>query len=867
MQSITLNPPMKTSTLKLSLLTALATLMCAFGLHAADLTWDADTLTTGAQDGIGVWDTTTNTWWDSANNVVWNNATPDNATFGAGSGTALTVTNTVAITVGNITYNAAGSGSYTNSGSSANPMTLSSSIITNNADSSLNLVLAGTGFTKEGTGALFLRPPANNTYSGTTIVNNGRLVLNSSTASRILIPGNLTINSGATVTNTGSTGSIAAPATVTVNAGGILHAGTVSFDTLVLNGGTAIQNSTETLTINNVDARSGSIVQATGATGKLDAGTLTKSTSGTVTDICRGSSATTGGITNTVVNAGTLILDYVQTSKLNDSGTLTVNGGALVFANGAYAEKIGSVTLAGGVITNASGTSSLTMTASSYDVRTGEVYTVLSGATALIKSTPGTVILGSASDYSLGTLISGGILQLGNGGSAGQAGSTSKGITNNATLAFNHSDTALSISGVISGSGSVVQFGSGTVALTGANTYSGSTTISNGAISLNSSSTLGDGTSALNLSGGTLTTTASRTASSAPVSNAVNVTADSAITTTSTSSTVDLNLNNDSISGSAGTLAFSNAAASGTGVFQPRFSGSSFNFSRPIVIANGGFGTTRLDSYNTNGTSQTFSGVISGNGSYRRSGSTTARGGTTIMSAANTYSGTTTVSDGLLLVNGSIGTGAVTVSGAGGLAGILGGNGTINGPVTVSSGGMVSPGASIGILTISNSLTFQSGSTCYIELNNSIPTNDLVRGITTVTYAGTLTVTNLSGTLAANNTFKLFDATTYTGSFSATNLPTLAGGLAWDTTGLTSNGSIKVVSTGASPTLNVSQSGSALTFSWTGSGFKLQSQTNSLTVGLLTNSASWIDYPGGSTSPVGVTINPASPSVFFRLSQ
>ena len=78
-------------------------------------------------------------------------------------------------------------------------------------------------------------------------------------------------------------------------------------------------------------------------------------------------------------------------------------------------------------------------------------------------------------------------------------------------------------------------------------------------------------------------------------------------------------------------------------------------------------------------------------------------------------------------------------------------------------------------------------------------------------------------------------------------------------------GVLSVISTGnTAPSLNVSQSGSTLTLSWADASFKLQSQTNNLTTGLNTN---WFDYPGGSTSPVNVTINPANPSVFFRLSQ
>jgi autotransporter-associated beta strand protein len=64
------------------------------------------------------------------------------------------------------------------------------------------------------------------------------------------------------------------------------------------------------------------------------------------------------------------------------------------------------------------------------------------------------------------------------------------------------------------------------------------------------------------------------------------------------------------------------------------------------------------------------------------------------------------------------------------------------------------------------------------------------------------------------------------------------------------------------PTLNVSQSGNNLNFSWSGS-FKLQAQTNSLNVGISTN---WFDYPGGGSSPVTVPLDAANGAVFFRLS-
>ncbi|MGA2748936.1 MAG: hypothetical protein ABSG59_09190 [Verrucomicrobiota bacterium] len=47
-----------------------------------------------------------------------------------------------------------------------------------------------------------------------------------------------------------------------------------------------------------------------------------------------------------------------------------------------------------------------------------------------------------------------------------------------------------------------------------------------------------------------------------------------------------------------------------------------------------------------------------------------------------------------------------------------------------------------------------------------------------------------------------------------------------------------------------------------GDSFKLQAQTNSISVGISTN---WADYPGGGTSPVTVAIDGTTETVFFRL--
>jgi hypothetical protein len=133
-----------------------------------------------------------------------------------------------------------------------------------------------------------------------------------------------------------------------------------------------------------------------------------------------------------------------------------------------------------------------------------------------------------------------------------------------------------------------------------------------------------------------------------------------------------------------------------------------------------------------------------------------------------------------------------------------------------------------------------------------------------VTYAGTLNVVNLGGTLAANQTYKLFDAASYAGTFSATNLPALGTGLAWDVSGLNSNGTIKLIATvNLNPTnITVAVNGNQLTLSWPTDHLGWTLQTNISSV-LDTN---WFAVPGSESSTQAViTISPAVPNVFYRL--
>ena len=248
----------------------------------------------------------------------------------------------------------------------------------------------------------------------------------------------------------------------------------------------------------------------------------------------------------------------------------------------------------------------------------------------------------------------------------------------------------------------------------------------------------------------------------------------------------------------------------------------------------------------------TYAGAINGVGTVEKQAA-----GTLMLTGSNTYTGTTTVSGGTLLVNGVIGASSVAVTN-----GTLGGNGVISGPVVIQSAGRLAPGASIGTLTISNSLTLASDAV--MELNAATGTNDLVRGLTSVTYGGTLTLSNLSGTITPANGFKLFSAGSYSGSFAALSPATPGAGLAWNTNTLATDGTLRVVSTGP-VTLTNAVFGNLLTLSWPADhiGWRLQFQTNSIAAGLGTN---WQDISASlATNQMVFAINGSVGCAFYRL--
>ena len=87
----------------------------------------------------------------------------------------------------------------------------------------------------------------------------------------------------------------------------------------------------------------------------------------------------------------------------------------------------------------------------------------------MTKAGPATLVLSGTNTYTGGATISAGTLQLGNGGTSG---SVVGNIVDDGVLAISRSDL-ITLQGVISGTGSLMQLGPGTLVLAEGNTYTG----------------------------------------------------------------------------------------------------------------------------------------------------------------------------------------------------------------------------------------------------------------------------------------------------------------------------------------------------------------------------------------------------------
>lgn len=318
----------------------------------------------------------------------------------------------------------------------------------------------------------------------------------------------------------------------------------------------------------------------------------------------------------------------------------------------------------------------------------------------------------------------------------------------------------------------------------------------------------------------------------------------------------------------------------------------------PIVLTNSpGPGIVNLAP--APGTSIEFDALLSGNGGLNVAGP-----GTVLLAKANSYTGNTLVNGGVLQLNtdSALASGMISVA-AGGILDAsaltsfnlnsgqtLTGNGTVIGPaggsMNFNSGSTLSVGSSgagIGLLTISNNVVFNAGSTNYVVVNKTASlsngvvaltvANDEVIGPASVTMGGTLIITNMGGSpLLPGDAIPLFNSTIYnTNGFSAANIipATPGSGLTWDTGTLGVDGTLRVAGvfdvSMAPAHIAFRVAGSELELGWPSdhTGWRLQAQTNNLSEGISTN---WFDVPGSTNvNQAFIPINRANGSVFYRL--
>lgn len=439
----------------------------------------------------------------------------------------------------------------------------------------------------------------------------------------------------------------------------------------------------------------------------------------------------------------------------------------------------GSVTLGSGTLTFADGS--------------GQFSGVISGAGSVVKTNTGNQVLAGANLYSGGTLVTGGQLSVANEtgsgtgsgfvqvetnatfaiGAGGSSGSIAAPvITNNGTVLLDRSDD-FTLATSIAGWGNVTKVGTNTVLIPISNTYTGLTTIGGGALRVSHPEALGDTTGQ---------TSIPNVPYEARLELIGNVTLPEPIRLSQKQTAAGVSPCIVNVSGT-NTL---------SGVIEAVTGGSYWTF-RPddgLLIVSGVFfnATTAGNRYlrlfgEAAGDWQTdFANNPTNNGAVNHLHK--ADGGTWTLSANNTYNGVTAVGGGVLLVNGAIlnSTSVLVTNGT------LGGTGLIQSPVTVSADGILAPGASLGTLTISNTLTLNGGTT---EMEVSSSGADKVTGLTSVTLGGTLKIV-VVGALNGTEAFKLFEAGSYSSDFTAYELPALAEPLGWDTNSVPVDGTLRV---------------------------------------------------------------------------
>ena len=415
-------------------------------------------------------------------------------------------------------------------------------------------------------------------------------------------------------------------------------------------------------------------------------------------------------------------LVFAGATRLSNLNNLTAgtsfNG--ISFASGASAFTLGgtsSVALTSGVTNSSSSLQTITLPISIAATQTfntgsagliqgatgGGTIGLISGAGGLIKTGSGTLTLNAANTYGGATTISEGRLLLSNAGTGTLPSSTAVSVASLAT--FDISDRSHTV-GSISGAGSIVGNASNNQFTVGGNNastlFSGNIASANNAVGA-VVTLIKNGTGVLTLSG-------TNTKMASQVNNGTLVFQNLAAKPTNTATVAaggTIGLGGGAVSGDY-------SAANVAALFNTTLTGFTLNASSGVAI------DTTAGNF-TQGTALTAARALTKLGANALT-----------LSGANTYSGATTVSEGTLVVgngtSGSLGgSSVVTVKSGAKLAGNVG---TIGGAASIEGGGILAPGSatsgSIGLVTMSSTLSFVTGSVFDWDINTGAGTYDRV---------------------------------------------------------------------------------------------------------------------------------------------
>jgi len=339
-----------------------------------------------------------------------------------------------------------------------NTNTSYSGIISNGTATSVSV-------TKVGTGTLTLS--GQNTYSGVTTISQGTLQAGYDAAANA-VNSSLGNATGNTIIQTGAILDIAARR--------------LGQEEIILQGGTI------TNTVNDAARASEAIQKLVVTTNSYIRGTQRW-------DV-RNVGLATSGVT---INTGVTLykedanLIYFVNCPVQIDGDLVINAGRVQF------EKVGTTTGLGSITVNPACTLSL---------RSENIISNITNAVTIVNN--GTIMIPNHSTTNPLHQITGTISFTGTKNPifdiySGMILEITQALTNNTGLTFNctaGTGTTL-LSGVISGSGSIVKTGAGRLNLSGANTFSGGVTINSGDIGVAHNTALGSGTAVMNITSGT----------------------------------------------------------------------------------------------------------------------------------------------------------------------------------------------------------------------------------------------------------------------------------------------------------------------------------------------------------------------------